>query len=79
MSFDEINELIKEKTRQEREGWEKERWNWFYVLISQGSQAKSPKDIIIFPWEKKEVKTKVLTKAQIEKKANQAKKWLNNR
>jgi hypothetical protein len=77
MSFDEINELIKVKEKQKQKEWERERWNWFYILISQGSKAEKPEDIIKFPWEIKEPK-KPLTKAQVEKRAKQAKKWLNN-
>jgi hypothetical protein len=80
MSFDEINALINAKTKQNHEEWEQQRWNWFYILVSQGSKAEKPKDILIFPWEEEKVKQKKpLTKAQVDKRANQAKRWLNNR
>ena len=80
MSFDEINALLKNKSEEDKRKWELERWNWFYVLISQGSKAEKPQDITMFPWEKKKSKpVKPLTKAQIERRNKQAQKWLNNR
>jgi hypothetical protein len=80
MGFDEINALLKNKSEQEKKTWELERWNWFYILLSQGSKAKKPQDIMMFPWEKKKVKqAKPLTKTQLDRRNKQAQKWLNNR
>lgn len=76
MSFSEVAELLKMSNRQL---YEKERLSCFFTLLSQGSEIKNPQDIIRFGWEKKIKKEgKRLTKEELKKKAEQAKKYIKN-
>lgn len=80
MSLDEINEIIKSINENEKRELEKERLNWFHTYRAFGSDVRKPEDIVRFEWDSTSSRQgKRLSKEQINKKAKQAKKWLNNR
>jgi hypothetical protein len=69
MSFGEISALLNTIKEKEQEEWEKMRLQWFYTVASQpGSKLKRPSDLIRFSWEKKAIKEKSLTLAEIERR-----------
>lgn len=76
MTFDEIGEILKQKSNQERKEMEKMRLNWFHLYNAQGAKLNSPKEVGLFQWEIDKKKVRKLTKAEIERKAKQAAKWL---
>lgn len=80
MSFDEVAIFLKAHNDKKKEEWEKERWTWFYILLSKDAGIKKPTDIMKFDWEKKPKKEgKKLTRDEIRKKEEKAKRWLGKK
>lgn len=80
MSFDEIAHLLEAANQNDRESWEKVRQICFYTVAIQTDKIKKPADLFKFPWEEEKKKpSRKLTKEQVDKKFNEAKKWLDKK
>jgi len=80
MSFEEVAALLKADTERQRRVFERDRMQWFYTVVSQGSdKIKIPTDLVRFDWEKEEEKKpRKLTKKEFEAKAKEAEKYLKH-
>lgn len=80
MSFDEITAFVKTLENNKKDEWERVRYLCFYNVISQNGtkQFKRPSDLFTLPWEKKKKKSdgKKVTPEEIERKRQQAEKYL---
>lgn len=70
MSFDEVEAILKENERREKDEWEKIRYQCFYsvVAIAGGKTYRKPSDLFQFPWEKPHRETKILTEEEKQSK-----------
>jgi len=68
MSFDEVEALLKENERREKNEWERIRYQCFYSIAAFGGKNfKKPSDLFSFPWEKPKREPKILTEAEKER------------
>lgn len=69
MSFDEVESLLKENERREKDEWERMRTQCYYSVVAFGGSKtlRKPSDLFQFPWEKPKRETKPLTEAEKER------------